>query len=300
MSRNNILSPVDQFDVSKIIFSEVQENKVPNTTISIKRMNISVLNEDGSVGDLIFPTEKLYSFGVSENKAFGNPDQINGYTLPLCLWNKNGPTKEERHFTDTFNAVVEHCKKHLVENREELGKGFSDLDYPDLKRFNPLYWKKDEKGKIVEGTGPTLYAKLIQSKKDNKMISVFRNEEDEIIDPMTLIGKKCFARAAIKIESIFLGAKIGLQVKLYQVYIEPIESGMKSLLTATKKSGNIIPSNQGSSKSGVNPLTNPVNPLATPSEPDIVDDDAPIESLMKPEPKTEPKKAPVKVRLAKK
>ena len=111
----------------------------------------------------------------------------------------------------------------------------------DLKKLNPLYWKKD-KGKIVEGTGPTLYAKLISSKKHNKILSMFFNMDGDSIDPLSLLGKYCYSKAAVKIESIFIGNKISLQVKLYEAEIELMDSGMKPLMSRPKVTGMMLPS----------------------------------------------------------
>ena len=47
-----------------------------------------------------------------------------------------------------------------------------NLDFSDLKRFNPLYWKT-EKGKIVEDRGPTLYAKCLYNKGEQKINTIF-------------------------------------------------------------------------------------------------------------------------------
>lgn len=224
--RNNQLTQVSEYDVQKMIFSEPQSNSIPNTTISYKRINISTLNSDGSIGDLILPTERSFCFGVSENKNI-ETQKVNGHVLPLCLWNKEGASAQEKAWTDTFDRIVEQCKSHLIENREEIEQ--YDLSMADLKKLNPLYWKRD-KGKVIEGTGPTLYAKLIESKKNDKILSMFFNKNNEPIDPLSLLGKRCFAKAAIKIESIFIGNKITLQVKVYEAEIELLETGMKSLL----------------------------------------------------------------------
>jgi hypothetical protein len=124
-----------------------------------------------------------------------------------------------------------------------------------LKKFDPLYWKRDKanKGKIVEGTGPTLYPKLIVSKQkpkknqdDKKMLQDDENSEQKLkivsqfydsstgkdIEGLDLIGKYCYVtECAIKIESIYFGAgKITLQFKVYEAGIELLNSGMKPLL----------------------------------------------------------------------
>lgn len=285
MSRTVKLTDPNNFNVSKIIFSTCQDNQIPNTPIQYKRMNISVLHDDGSVGDLILPTERLYSFGVSENKD-AKTQEVNGYTLPLCLWNKNGATKEEKAFTDTFNNIVEHVKNHLMENKEEIGKG--DLEdivlQVELRKLNPLYYKKDPKTKkVVEGTGPTLYAKLIQTKKDNKILSMFCDEAGADLNPMNLIGKRCFVRAAIKIESVFIGGggKINLQVKLYQAVVEPIETGMKPLLNVQRAPAKMIPSDPKESNN-FSPLLDEPKESGEGSLPNSDTEDAPVKKLVEP------------------
>ena len=45
------------------------------------------------------------------------------------------------------------------------------------------------------------------------------------------MGKYCYTKAAVKIESIFIGSKISLQVKLYEAVIEPTAAGMRRLLS---------------------------------------------------------------------
>ena len=244
--RLNQLTSADGYDVNRMVFSEPQINSVPNTPIVYKRIAISTLNSDGTIGDLIIPTEQVFSFGVSENV---NPEtkKVNGHVLPLCLYNRDGATHAEKTWVDTFDRIVEHCKKHLVDNREEIEQ--YDLTMNDLKKLNPMYWKR-EKGKIVEGTGPTLYAKLIASKKHNKIMSMFfEANSDNEIDPLTLLGKYCYTKAAIKIESIFLGNKISLQVKLYEATIRLMDGGMKPLLTRPKNTGRMLtaPPTQGAS-----------------------------------------------------
>lgn len=228
MSDNTQLTSASGYDTKRMIFSEPQTGSIPNSVpaINYKRILISTLNEDGTTGDLIFPTSSLFSFGVSENK---NPetDKVNGYVMPLCLWNRDSPTKEEKAWSTAFDSVIERCKEHLIANREEIDQ--YNLEMTDLKKFNPLYWRR-ERGRVVEGTGPTLYAKLIVSKKQDKIVSMFYDENGEEIDPLTLLGKYCYAKAAVKIESIFIGNKISMQVKLYECEVKVAETGMKRMM----------------------------------------------------------------------
>ena len=101
---------------------------------------------------------------------------------------------------------------------------------------------------VAEGTGPTLYSKLIFSKKTDKFVSKFFDQQDNPLDPYDLIGKYCYTHAAVKIESIFIGSKISLQVKLYEAVVEPIQTGTKRLLSRPAANAMLSPSS-------INPMT---------------------------------------------
>jgi len=244
MSDNTQLTTAYGYDTKRMIFSEAQDGSIPNSVpaITYKRITIQTRNEDGTTGDLIFPTSQLFSFGVSENTN-QETGKVNGYSMPLCLWSRDGATKEEKGWSDTFNNVAEACKRYLVDHREEIEQ--YELEMNDLKKFNPLYWKRD-KGKIVEGTGPTLYAKLIVSKKHNKIVTMYYDTDGEEVDPLTLLGKYCYAQAAVKIESIFLGNKISFQVKLYECEVKLAETGMKRMMKKRPVSSKKVLASQSS------------------------------------------------------
>jgi hypothetical protein len=227
--QNTQLTSAFGFNTKNIIFSEPILGTVPNSNpqMNFQRVMISTKNPDGSVGELILPTEKVFSFGVSENKNL-ETGKTNGYVLPLCLHNRDGATKKEKEWVETFNNIIDKCKDWLITNKEKIGQ--YELERNDLKKLNPLYFKKD-KGKVIEGTGPSLYAKLIISKKQNKVVTMFFGKNGENLDAMELKGKYCYAIGAIKIESIFIGNKISIQAKLYEAEIHPMDSTMKKLLT---------------------------------------------------------------------
>lgn len=252
---NTQLTSAMGYNTDQMTFSDPQHCSIPNTMISYKRIVIGTKNPDGTYGDLILPTEELFSFGLGENTNM-ETGKVNGYTLPLCLWDRMNPTKEQKEWTNTFDKIVEKCKDHILEVREEIEQ--YNLERSDLKKLNPLYWKR-ERGKIVEGTGPTLYLKLIVSKKENKIISNFYDSEGEYVDPMTLKGKYCFAKCAVKFESIFIGNKISLQVKLYESVVRLVDTGMKRLLGPQKKKPMIM-------SSAPTPVPTPTNESESESE----------------------------------
>ena len=156
------LSDYKSFDVRDITFSKPEIGNISGNLpkISFKRLRIGARYEDGTQGDLLIQTpENLLSFGLQENTDLAT-GAVSGYQMPVCLWNRNGATADEKAFTDKFNDIVEYIKTYLVAHRDEIEK--YDLELTDLKKFNPLYWKM-EKGKIVEGRGPMLYVKVMSS-----------------------------------------------------------------------------------------------------------------------------------------
>lgn len=233
---NNIqLLQVPKFNIKNVIFSKPNTLTVKKKGKSLnapstnyKLIDINIKNEDGTIGALVLETEQLFSYGVQETRDQVS-DELNGYKLPLCLWSKDGATEEQKEFTNTMNQITDACKKHLLENKEEIEK--YDLDSAELKKFDPLVWKR-ERGKIVPGFGPTLYSKLIVSKKEGiKVLSIFQDAESgDPIDYLQLLNKYCLVKAAVKIEAIYIGNTCHLQVKLWEASVTPINGGMKPLL----------------------------------------------------------------------
>jgi len=227
------LTNFKDYDVSRLIFSNPEVGNIPGSVskLTFKRIRIATKNSDGSIGDLVLATPPdLMCYGLQEqtDPATG---VINGYQFPLVLWNRNNPTDEEKAFTTTIHKICDACKEHLVKTRDTIEK--YDLEINDLKKFNPLYYKM-EKGKLVEGKGPMLYIKTLTSKKDGtiKVHTVFTDADtNEIIAPMDLMGKRCYVRGAIKIESIFIGTKISIQLKLFEAQVKVIDRAFKSLLS---------------------------------------------------------------------
>ena len=294
MSNTELISATS-YNVKNMIFSEPMKGSIPNSPITFQRINISSKNVDGSVGPLVIATERLFSFGVSENKDI-ETQKVNGYVMPLCLYNKNGASDDEKTFVNVFNKIVDYCKEHLVKNREVYGQ--YDLELNDLKKLNPIYTKKVN-GKVVPGASPTLYAKLISSKKQEKPMSVFFDEETgEELDPLELLGKYCNCRAVIKIESIFIGNKISLQVKLYEAEVKLIDYGMKKLLP--RPSADSIVRVVSSRKEGVLPLSiddddfdDDVGSLV--ADVDETETNFPVEDPKEDEEETKPVVAPKKI-----
>jgi len=220
------------FDPTTMVFGEPQESNITlgdGKKIKFYRIPVGVKNPDGTVGELVFSTERLFSYGVQANTN-DKTGEIDGYSAAICMWSRDGATQSQRDWIEGFNAGIGHAKDHVMAVKDQIEK--YDLELSELKRFNPLYWKR-EKGKIVEGRGPTLYPKLICSRKENppKILTPFEDEASgDDIDPKTLIGKYCYLTSAVKLESIFCGAKVSPQVKLHEAIAKLAQNRAKKLL----------------------------------------------------------------------
>ena len=268
---------VDNIVCSEPKLGEVPKNeskKSEGAAVNFMRIAINTKYPDGTVGDLIIPTPELFSFGVGENTS-QETGQVTGHTMSLCLWNRDRqtekyvPTDDQREWTNTYTNIVNHVKKILMKYHQEgllANDSFTKYAYADtedqqeedggltsaafrgcLSKLNNLYWGKGKKKGISSGedgvfeNGPTLYAKLIESKKKGKIVTQFYDYNDVPIDPLKqLMGVYCNTLGAVKIESIFVGNSISLQVKLYEANCKILEGGMTRLLPRQKADGRLL------------------------------------------------------------
>lgn len=235
---NTQITTASGYNTTNIVYGKPRDGNIPGSSVTFKRIQMGTRNPDGTLGELILSTSRLFSFGLSPsvNMTTGKTD---GYTLAMCLTNMDSPTAEEKAFLDTFNKICDHAVDYILQHRDDVGK--YELEKADLKKFNPVYIKR-EKGKIVEGSSPMLYAKVLQNKKMQTITSLFYDKYGRDIDPMSLMNKQCYVKAAIKIEGIFIGSKVSLQVKLHEAEVELRESGVKRLLRPSAADAPLPPS----------------------------------------------------------
>lgn len=231
--------------VNNMIFSDSVAEPVPQPADSKEppmfghRIKIKTRNPDGSIGDLVFETEVSFTFGIQENKD-RQTQAINGYSVSVCIWHKDGPTKPQLYLTQLSDQILDHMKNHLVKPEVRSKLLEPELEKRDLKKMKLFYWKIDKStGLRIPGRGPTAYPKLITSKKSGglKILSRFFlmdsvNEEGVPIelDPMKLIGQRGTLIARFKIDSIYKGAQlISPQLKLWEADFKPLETGFKRM-----------------------------------------------------------------------
>ena len=285
-----------------------------NKPVQHGRVKISTRYPDGKVGDLILITPLVNSSGINENRQTkGDPKSpLNSYSLSLYLWNNDGPTKEQKEWTDTFNNVVMEAKKWLLGNKREVKK--PTLKEMHLENFNPLYWSKlkdenneaitDEKGDFVldKDRGPALYPKLLLQRwvngnmvpvADAKIRTDFYDENGTTIHSSKLLKQRCQVCAAVKIESIFLGGgnKVSLQVKITEAQVTILESTSRRLIPLRKTNRLVVSSSNPMLENKSAPETNEDTEDGEWSEGSLDGDDEP-ESPRKPVTRTTTKTLP--------
>lgn len=237
LSENTQLTQAATFNTGNIVFSKPVVSNLPNSTLTYKRIMLSMRNPDGTVGDLVMSTERLFSFGINTRNPDGNVKD--GYQMSLSMHSKE-PTAAELKWISVFEEIIEKCKQHLLDIKDDLGMYELSKDDSMLKGLgNSLKYKRGDRGKIVEGSSPILSVKLIERK--GEIITLFSDEAGNRVDPLSLFKKHCNVKAVVKFDSIFIGAKLlSMQIKLYEVQVKMIESGFKSLLAPAKSAENVV------------------------------------------------------------
>ncbi len=163
------------------------------------------MNEDYK--PLVFSSEEVFSFGVSRNTLDTNNVS---YQISLCLYDRETPTDEEIKWAAKYEELATICRDYLKKSEFKKLRG-------QIDSMKGLSWKANE---IGDSDGPKLYPKIMFNQKKEEFITVFMDESDEIIeDPKTILDKRGKIKVALRFESIFIGSKIALQVRVNDVLI---------------------------------------------------------------------------------
>lgn len=156
---------------------------------------------------LVFSSEEVFSFGVSRNTL----DTSNiSYQISLCLYDRENPKHEEIKWSAKYEELAVICRDYLKKSEFKKLKGLIDT-------MKGLSWKGNE---IGDADGPKLYPKIMFNQKKEEFITVFMDENDDVIeDPKTILDKRCRIRVALRFESIFVGSKVALQVRVNDVLV---------------------------------------------------------------------------------
>lgn len=206
------LTDIENFDFNRIVFSEPQYNN-NNGSIMI-RIGLSNANND-SINDMIISSPpNMLSFGLQEIKE-KDVDNVVAYQLPLCFHNKSKMTLIESKFIEFIDKLTNICFDIAKQELSHYNTTEEDITY-----IHPIIYKKQSNDNV----GPILYIKMLLNRYNNQFISVFIDEKtNQEVDPLVFLNKKSFVTAAIKIESIIIGKKITLRMKIYEAVIREFQ-----------------------------------------------------------------------------
>ncbi len=223
-----------EYDLNRLVVSDAAEEKIPSQAeqkMTGFRMKVFDKRPDGKIQDFLIRSEELGSGGVKESHD-QSTGEMNGYSLPLYMWNQEGATPTQKAITDFLEKkLLPAIKEKIVEKRDTFRQ--PDLEVRDLKKMGLFYRPKEATGKINLDDAPSWYPKIIVSKKKNyRIVTQFYqldavNEEGNPIklDPLSLMDKNGRCRATIKLDSIWVGALgISLQVKVWEADYNPKDS----------------------------------------------------------------------------
>ena len=180
---------LENFRVKDIIFGEPKESKLPDGQ-EYEKIPISYEHSDDEVEPLAIVTDLCFSFGVQQDEKYGT------YTLPLVLFDRNGPTTRQKLFVDVIRKIQSACK-------------------PEPKS---CLYNTDER--------PTLYPKLIFDKYDEVFVTrlcqrknIESNEGSTRVEPRKFLKKHCTTKAVIKMDSVFSAKSVSLQLRVHKAIV---------------------------------------------------------------------------------
>ena len=183
------------FSIEDLVFGESKEGVLRDGT-NYKKTPISVRRSDGTVGPLIILSEICFSFGIQKDTKFGT------HTVPLVLYNKEGPSPRQELFAKTVKNIWALCVSKLN------------------SKLKPCLYGRDD--------SPIMYVKLDYDKERNEFRTIFREREDmedksttSEVKPEKYVGKYCLAKAALRVDNAFeiKDKSVTLQIRAHTVIL---------------------------------------------------------------------------------
>ena len=245
-SKTTQISDITTFDPTNIFFDEPIKTEIDSKTTKMTIYRINMFTKiNGKESDLVFEFDRMSMTGIKETRDEKSND-LTGYSTCMFLFD-NPPTERQEKTLEVIQAIVDKCKDHILSIKKLIKK--NDLERSELKKISFQSFSKDKETDEPKLDTPYMVAKAIYKKsyidkdgneKPGKIYTQFYSEDevDEngnqlLIDPLDYLDKRGFIRPAIKIESIFIGANIKIQAKLYEaeIKIEEQKNGFRRLLS---------------------------------------------------------------------
>ena len=191
----------ENFKTDQLVFKPIKTLGKDNDTCQFLPTKI---NCNDNEKDLLFVTEKLFSFGVQK------PAKYKSYSLPLCLWDETKDTKntisKKREVLQAFQAIEKECKKYLKKEKIKYTMENKSL-------LSCLYNSNKELATV-------LYATINQDKKGKLLASLYENKGKTnkiITNCKHLMDSRWKVKAVLKVTGITLNEKYtSLKIKMVE------------------------------------------------------------------------------------
>lgn len=256
---DNMVIPLEDFEVSRVVFTELQKKPIKDSQMTYKSIELLYELGNGVYAKINLRTpRRCYSFGITERLNI-TTNLLDGYTLPICLRQRNQEFREsEILFLDVLNKIIEHVKDYLTSNSAIENTGI-EYHRSMLKTIaSCLVYKKVEaieNGRTViknsDTQGPVFYPKLkhrFNIKKDSDhpqtKQDMFQNKPDLIVttsfyengakveDPVAMYKNvRCHVSGCILVDYIYISANFTrIQFRVQEVNISPESKDRKRFL----------------------------------------------------------------------
>ena len=231
LSKTTQLMRLADYNPANVIITEPTDERAgAGGSIKYKRSRFQYRNEDGTIGNLVLIPGKKFSFGVFE-KRDDKTGQVNGYSLGMSMYDpKHGPNEQEKSFLDFLESIAKLSEEFLLANKKLIKK--PTLDASELRKLNPVSIQLDpETGEPMADKSPSLFCKLIYAPKKDIIYTKFVDIHGQKLNAKDLVRTRFFATPVIMIDSIYIGAKMSIQLQVMEAIAEIREMEHKSLLS---------------------------------------------------------------------
>ena len=250
LERDTRLVPIEEWDWSRVVYSEPQKNEIPDGSGHYRRTRIQYMYDDKTIGPAIVELSKHYCFGVQpdntdkdgkvmKDKQTGKEKPLRGYRVPIVMTSQNkntpDPTEEEQREVDFFDDWRAEVVRYATENKKAIGKGAKSEAQLDGLVGKILYRKEGDDGMPMEDVSPKLYGNLIYYTKSKEVGTTFYGPGDKEVNPLKMTSH-FHIYPTIRFDSIFIGGQaISLQHRVYDATVEPVAREPRKRLARPNK-----------------------------------------------------------------
>lgn len=234
MRSMKITSPVN-FNTESIVFDDPKINEHKDLNIPV-----NVRHSDGTLGPILLPLPKLFSYGISQRMNPDFPEKIHDFSMSLIFNRCDKNSAHQTIFLDAYDSIYNKCWEHMANISSRYGINLGTKKLEEKLRGKKMYTQILN---MVESSGrmkripdymikfyPKLPHKVTEGKvtfPSPKIYDVSNGGVD--IPPLSLINKKCIVHNGTIIINHYMISNgiIYLHPTLYDANIEVLDQKPK-------------------------------------------------------------------------